>query len=74
VSEEEAFVQAVIINSENPQIFRFLRDAIKNSSIKRERIQYYAKKYDIEALLLCKLLLSAKCYIKSRTRFKEVRR
>ncbi len=47
VSKEEAFVQAIKIDSENPRIFRLLRAAIKDNSIKNRIIQYYAKKYDI---------------------------
>lgn len=51
VSKEEAFIQTIKITPENPRIFRLLRDAIKDKSVKKGVILYYAKKYSVEAII-----------------------
>lgn len=51
VSKEEAFVQTIKTNPENPRIFRLLREGIKDNMIKKKNIQDYAKKYGIEAII-----------------------
>lgn len=48
VSKEEAFVQAIKVNPDNPRIFRLLKQALEDNSITKAGIRYYSKKYDIE--------------------------
>lgn len=51
VSEEEALVQALMINRNNPRIMRFINEGIRDRGASHERILEFAGKYGLRTVL-----------------------
>ena len=56
VSKAEAFVQSIKVNPDNPRIFRLLTNALDEHTITKKDIRYYAKKYQVKAIINQKVL------------------